>query len=145
MKKQHILGIQRMQKLAGIQINEFKDNIFEEFKVTVEPGGIEGEDEDDEVARIQILYYDKKQDEWLDVDENPTLDYLNTYLENNNVWLLNPLEPYTGEGEFYFDTKTHIGDEGQMKYFGETTYEFNNIKELEAFLKNDLMRILSAN
>jgi len=94
----------------------------EEYQVIIEIGEIK--DTGEKARRVQILFYDIEEQDFIDISEHPTFHYL----ENMGVgiWVLNPLRKYKGDEEEYEFTN------------GIHEYEFTNTPELEIFLKKDL-------
>ena len=124
MKKQFITEAARLQKLAGI--NEARvtpvSTAIPLIKITISMGELD-DDEETEAKYVQILFYDKKEDDWIDVDMHPKFEYLNSF--GAGTWTMEPLEQYDGEYDYIYNGNDRI-------------YEFNTAKEVEDFMKNDL-------
>jgi hypothetical protein len=114
-----------------------------EFQLVIEPGYL-GDDEENEAIHVYINWYDKEgEDDILNIDEHPDSKVvaLQKYLKHD-LWTLNPLKEYPGFEDFTFEEITHIGPDGNARYLGARVFEFDNVSELEDFLKNKYMEVL---
>ena len=140
--KQLIKEAKRFQELAGIVTEQETGDENWEFQLVIEPGYLD-DNEEDEAIQVYINWYNEEEDDFVNIDEHPDpkVVTLQNYLKSS-LWTLNPLEEYHGDADFTFDTITHVGSDGNIKYLGERIFEFNNTSELEDFLKNDYMEVL---
>jgi hypothetical protein len=113
-----------------------------EFQLVIEPGYL-GDDEENEAIHVYINWYDKEgEDDILNIDEHPDpkVVALQKYLKHD-LWTLNPLKEYPGFEDFTFEEITYIGPDGNARYLGARVFEFDNVSELEDFLKNKYMEV----
>ena len=106
-----------------------------DFQVTIEDGEIIEDDEDYiNGVFVQLLYFDPKKEEYIDIGNYPTPKKyvasgdLEEYVDwlGADLWTKDPLEVYKGDGDW--------DPLGHRTYY----YQFDTFEEVEDFMKNHL-------